>query len=104
VAVVAGLAGTQWPIAWLWVTLVPGIIGALVWRFDAIAWLDIASWTVPLTAVFAGAWLLPPPILPTVVAGCAGLWMVSFVFWLPPTRWWYRHVLRKSIPGGRDET
>jgi hypothetical protein len=102
VAAVAGLVLTDSPITRLSVTLAPGIIGALVWRFDAIGLLDIASWTLPLTALIAGAWALPPPILPTILAGCAGLWMVSFMFWFTPTRWWYRHVLRKSMPEGGD--
>jgi hypothetical protein len=76
-------------------------IGALIWRADAIAWRDIASWTVPLAVWVAVAWVAAPSDTAYVLAGgFAVVWLTTFIFWLAPVRWWYRWILRKDVPGG----
>jgi hypothetical protein len=75
--------------------------GAVIWRSDAIPWVDIASWTVPLAALFLIAWVFLADV-PYLIAGLLlAAWLASFIFWLPPVRWWYRWVLRRGGPGGR---
>ena len=81
------------------VTVGPGLAGALIWRYDDVPWPDIASWTLALTAWLAAAYLLLPPVIGGVVAGISAVvWLWTFIFWMAPTRWWYRFVLRKSGP------
>jgi len=77
-----------------------GAFGAVIWRSDAIPWVDIASWTVPLAVLFLIAWVFLADV-PNLIAGLllAG-WLASFIFWLSPVRWWYRWVLRKDLPYG----
>ena len=77
-----------------------GTVGAIIWRADGVAWLDTASWTVPLFLLVAVAWLTLPEV-PYLIAGfLAAAWLVSFIFWWLPVRWWYRWVLRKDPPHG----
>jgi len=77
-----------------------GAAGAVIWRSDAIPWVDIASWTVPLATLLLIAWVFLTDV-PYLIAGLslAG-WLASSIFWLPPVRWWYRWVLRKGLPYG----
>ena len=77
-----------------------GTVGAIIWRADGVAWLDTASWTVPLFLLVAVAWLTLPEV-PYLIAGfLAAAWLVSFIFWWLPVRWWYRWVPRKDPPHG----
>lgn len=74
-----------------------GASGAIIWRADGIAWLDTASWTVPLSVWVLAAWVSFSEV-PYLVAGAvATAWVASFIFWLAPVRWWYRWVLRKDF-------
>lgn len=58
-----------------------GTVGAIIWRADGVAWLDTASWTVPLFLLVAVAWLTLPEV-PYLIAGfLAAAWLVSFIFW-----------------------
>lgn len=78
-----------------------GAFGAIIWRADAIPWRDIASWTIPLVAWMAVASFVLRSDVAYLVAGAAAIvWLVSFMFWLAPVRWWYRWVLRKDLPYG----
>ena len=80
-----------------------GAVGAVIWRSDAIPWVDIASWTVPLAVLLLIAWVFLADV-PYLIAGLAlAGWLASFIFWLPPVRWWYRWVLRKDLPFGKNE-
>jgi hypothetical protein len=75
-----------------------GAFGAIIWRADGIAWLDTASWTVPLSIWMLVAWVSFSEV-PYLAAGLvAAAWLASFIFWLPPVRWWYRWVLRRDFP------
>ena len=74
--------------------------GAGVWWADGVAWLEIASWTAPLAGLILVAWIAFDPI-PYVITGLIVMaWLGSFIFWLPPVRWWYRWVLRRDPPRG----
>ena len=78
-----------------------GVFGAIIWRAEGIAWLDTASWTVPVVVWVAVAWFNFSEI-PYVIAGLVAMaWIASFFFWLTPVQWWYRWVLRKDPPHGR---
>jgi hypothetical protein len=75
-----------------------GVCGAIIWRADGIAWLDIASWTVPLVVWAGVAWFIFSDV-PFLIAGVAAMaWLATFIFWLAPVRWWYRWVLRREPP------
>jgi hypothetical protein len=77
-----------------------GAFGAIIWRGDGVAWLDTASWTVPLIVWVVVAWFTFSEV-PYLIAGVVAMaWLASFIFWLPPVRWWYRLVLRKGPPHG----
>jgi hypothetical protein len=77
-----------------------GASGAIIWRADGIAWLDTASWTIPLSIWVFIAWVSFSDV-PYLVAGLVATgWVAAFIFWLPPVRWWYRWVLRKDPPHG----
>ena len=80
-----------------------GSIGALIWRADEVPWRDIASWTIPLAVWVTVAWVaLPSAVAYLIAEGFAAVWLVTFMFWLAPVSWWYRWILRKDVPGGRD--
>ena len=90
------------PAGFAWTLVAPAIGGALIWRADAVPWADIASWTLAMTAWIVLALLVVPgPVRFIVAFSGAMLWLLVFIFWLPPVGWWYRHVLRRSMPGGR---
>ena len=77
-----------------------GACGAIIWRADGIAWLDTASWTVPLSIWVLVAWVSFSEARFLVAGLMAMAWFAAFIFWLPPVRWWYRWVLRKGVPHG----
>ena len=57
---------------------------------------------MPLAGLILVAWLAFDQI-PYVIAGLiATAWLASFIFWLPPVRWWYRGVLRRDPPSAND--
>jgi hypothetical protein len=98
-SVILGAGRVLGPIGSAALLVLPGLIGGLIWRYSAVPWRDIASWTVPLTI-----WVLVAPMVVAAtvrwlfVATPATIWLAVFVFWLPPVRWWYRVVLRKPYP------
>ena len=86
------------PIGTASLVVIPGVIGALTWRYSGLSWWDIASWTIPLTLwVLVAPVAVPPSSRWLVIAAPATLWWMTFIFWLPPARW-YRFVLRKPYP------
>ena len=92
-------------VATMGVLLVPAIVGGLIWRFDGLPWIDIASWTLPLvlwTAILES--ILPRSVSLLVGGVTVGGWVYAFIFWTRVTRWWYRWLLRKPFPGLRTET
>jgi hypothetical protein len=87
------------PLVLGWFAVALGVLGGLTWRYNAMPWRDIASWTVPLIAWMTGVVVVRPAPIPAIVAfllGCA--WFAIFASWLPFVGWWYRSVLRKPFP------
>jgi hypothetical protein len=53
--VLSGVVGRSGgPVVLGWFAAALGVLGGLTWRYQAIPWRDIASWTVPLIAWMAG--------------------------------------------------
>ena len=75
------------------------LVGALIWRFDHLPWIDIASWTLPMAVwLVAALWIIDSPVRWLVAETSAAVWLLAFIFWTGVTRWWYRRVLRKPFP------
>jgi hypothetical protein len=107
-AAVAAVVGatvlwTQSPVTVLLSTILPGVLGTLIWRYDGIPWRDSLSWTTPLTAMMVVGYALAPWNAVRIGTGLAA-WarLATFMFWQPPTEWWYRRVLRKHPPFSRS--
>ncbi len=97
--VIAGwlLAGT--PLHILPLAAFPIVFGGLIWRFDGLPWIDIASWTLPATLSVAVANLMIPLPATVVATGAVmAAWIYGFIFWTRVTHWWYERVLRKPYP------
>jgi hypothetical protein len=89
------------PLGLVWSVAAPAVGGALIWRFDGVRWADIGSWTLPMTGwIVLSLAVIPGSARFLVAFGVALVWLLVFVLWLPPVRWWYRHVLRRQMPGG----
>lgn len=104
---IAALAILFWllaksPLWFLPVALWPVLIGGLTWRYDALPWTDIASWTLP-----AALWVvmilvtIPLPVAAVVAVVPVSAWLYAFMFWTRVTNWWYQRVLRKPHPSLR---
>jgi hypothetical protein len=91
------------PVVKTWYAAALGIFGGLVWRYRAMPWRDIASWTIPLVAWMAAAVIIAPgPILAFVALALAGGWLGLFACWTPFVPWWYRSVLHKPLSPAED--
>ena len=81
------------------VLLVPPLVGGLIWRFDGLPWIDIASWTLPLAGWLAiNVWIVPGSVHWVIGGISVAAWLYAFIFWTGVTRWWYRWLLRKPFP------
>jgi hypothetical protein len=89
------------PLGLAWTVAAPAAMGALIWRFDGVRWAEIGSWTLPMTGWIVLTLAVIPGSPRNIVAfGGALVWLLVFVFWLPPVGWWYRRVLRRQMPDG----
>jgi len=87
----------------LWVVMGLGAVGALSWRFEAVPWRDIASWTLPLTVWVAIVVIVDPtPLVGALGFMIGGGWLGLFACWSPFAQWWYRAALRKPYPFASD--
>ena len=75
------------------------VVGGLSWRFNAIPWREIATWTVPIMAWNLAIFEIRPPLALGILALLLGaLWVGLFACWSPIVPWWYRSVLRRPFP------
>ena len=80
-----------------WYVIAMAVLGALRWRYQAMPWRDIASWTLPLVVWMTLLVVVrPTPLLALGGLGIAGGWLGLFACWSPVVPWWYRVELRKS--------
>jgi hypothetical protein len=90
------------PVVMGWFAAALGVLGGLTWRYSAVPWREIASWTLPLTAWMVGLVYYMPARIPAIAAFLlACVWFALFVSWSPLVGWWYRSVLRKPLPPSR---
>jgi hypothetical protein len=86
------------PVVSGWFALAPAAFGALSWRYQAVPWRDIASWTIPLVAWMAAlVAIFPTPVLALVGLLIASTWLSLFACWSPVVPWWYAKILRRPI-------
>ena len=98
VAAVAGPRGGT--VASASFVVAPTVFGALCWRYSAMPWRHIASWTIPLLVWMAGLALIRPAPLPAFVGlALAGGWLGLIACWTPFVRWWYRFALHVDYRG-----
>ena len=99
--------GPRSALAVIAVSVIPAVVGGLIWRFDGLPWVDILSWTVPLAAwVAVAASILPGwGAVGWILGGLSvWAWLYAFMEWTRVTQWWYRWLLRKPYPGGRGHS